>query len=95
VIAVALLRLADHAVFDDIDGAGVILDTRQGVYLSLNSVATLMLHAGLRFSTLDEAIGYLRERIDAPDETLDAGIRALSAQLDEHTLLSSGQEEPR
>ena len=91
----SLLQLADHAVFDDTDGAGVILDTRKGVYLSLNSVATLMLRAGMRSSTLNEAIGYLRERIDAPDETLDAGIRALSAQLDEHALLTSGQKEPR
>ena len=38
----ALLSLADHAIFDATDEAGIILDTRAGVYFNLNVTATIM-----------------------------------------------------
>jgi thiamine biosynthesis lipoprotein ApbE len=88
-----LLRLAEHAVFDDTDGAGVILDTNNGVYLSLNATATLMLQTALRVDTVDTAIGLLRERINASDTTLKAGIDALTIQLDGHALLTPRRSE--
>lgn len=84
---VPLLQLAEHAVFDDTDEAGVILDTQRGLFLTLNAVATLILQAGLRYNSLDEALSHLRQRIDASDNTLISGFHALKNQLDERTLL--------
>ncbi|SPL88537.1 unnamed protein product [[Actinomadura] parvosata subsp. kistnae] len=87
-----ILRLAEHAVFDDTDDAGVILDNRQGVYLSLNGVATVMLRAALRHETLDELIAELRGRIDAPETTLRAGYAKLVSQLGDQALLAGAEE---
>jgi hypothetical protein len=91
----SLLRLADHAVFDDTDEAGIILDTREGVYLTLNATATLMLQAALQFDTLDKVIGRLQEQIDATEAILTMGLNKLTAQLNEHALLAPRQEEPQ
>jgi hypothetical protein len=82
----ALLRLADHVVFDAADGAGVILDTARGVYIGLNPTATLMLEAGLRCDTMDELLADLRRRVDGSDDVLRQGVAALSTQLTEHRL---------
>ncbi|WP_157252985.1 PqqD family protein [Nonomuraea typhae] len=84
----SLLQLAEHAVFDDTDDAGVILDTSTGVYLSLNVTATLMLQAALRSDTLEEAIGHLETRIDASGDTLAQGMARLTTQLAERSLLA-------
>ncbi|WP_433335585.1 PqqD family protein [Spirillospora sp. CA-294931] len=90
-----LLRLAEYAVFDDTDDSGIILDTRKGVYLSLNGVATAMLKAALRFDTADKVIDSLRERIDASDDTLESGLDALVVQLEENALLAPEPEQDR
>ncbi|MGK5550730.1 PqqD family protein [Actinomadura kijaniata] len=84
----SVLRLAEHAVFDDTDDSGVILDNRQGVYLSLNGVATVMLRAALRFDTPDQVIDHLRRHIDADGDTLRQGLDTLAEQLTEHGLLA-------
>ncbi|KAA8887712.1 PqqD family protein [Nocardia colli] len=85
------LRLADHAVFDDTDGAGVILDTRSGIYLSLNATATLMVRAALSVDTLAETIDRLRQQIEASDAILEHGLRSLATQLDQRALLTPKQ----
>lgn len=90
----SLLHLADHAVFDDTDEAGVILDTRQSVYLSLNVTATRILQVALRHDTTDEVIAQLRGRFAATDETLRAGLNTLTAELDRRALLAT-RPEPR
>ncbi len=84
----ALLRLEDRAVFDAADGAGVILDTLEGIYFGLNPTATLMLQAALRFNTVGEVVDHVKGRIDATDFELRAGIGALIAQLEEHRLVA-------
>ncbi|MGW7088999.1 PqqD family protein [Streptomyces sp. NPDC054871] len=91
----SLIRLAEHAVFDDTDGAGVILDTRRGIYLSLNSTATLMLRAALGSDTEASVVGRLREQIDATDQTLQSGLAKLTVQLRDRALLAASQEDPR
>ncbi|GAB2579056.1 hypothetical protein GCM10027168_09890 [Streptomyces capparidis] len=83
-----LLRLAGHAVFDPTDEAGIILDTRQDVYLTLNATATVMLSAALRLGSVQEVVDHLGELIDAPPAALRAGIGALTGQLDRHGLLA-------
>lgn len=83
----ALLRLAEHAIFDVADGDGVILDTSEGVYFSLNPTATLILQAALRFATAEEVIDDVQDRIDAPDSVLRSGLEDLTAQLDEQHLV--------
>jgi coenzyme PQQ synthesis protein D (PqqD) len=88
-IDMALLRLADHAVFDPTDADGVILDTSQGVYFGLNPTATLILQAALRFDTADEVVASVKGQIDATDAMLRAGIDDLTAQLDEHRLVAA------
>ncbi|MEU5029573.1 PqqD family protein [Streptomyces milbemycinicus] len=87
-----LLRLAEHAVFDPTDEAGVILDTRKDVYLALNTTATLMLGAALRFDTLDEVVAHLGELVEAPADTLEAGVTALADQLGAQGLLIRAEE---
>ena len=87
-----VLRLAEHAVFDDTDDAGVILDNRQGVYLSLNGVATVMLRAALCHETMDELIGELRNQIDASEDTLRTGFAGLVDQLTQQALLHGPEE---
>ncbi|MGY0055599.1 PqqD family protein [Streptomyces sp. LZ34] len=87
-----LLRLAEHAVFDPTDEAGVILDTRKDVYLALNATATLMLRAALRFDTLDEVVAHLAELVEAPTSTLEAGVTGLAHQLGQHGLLAPAEE---
>lgn len=89
-----VLQLADHAVFDPTDGAGVIVDNRESVYLGLNEVATLMLQTALRTATEDAAVAELQERIDAPAETLQAGLTRLIGQLDQHGLLAKSPQRP-
>ncbi|MFH8787494.1 PqqD family protein [Streptomyces roseoverticillatus] len=82
-----LIGLARHVVFDDTDGAGVILDTRRGVYLSLNVTATHMLRTALACDSVAAAVARLREDFDADEETLAAGLAGLTARLGEHALL--------
>src|ERR1041384_8481356 len=65
-----LLSLADHATFDAIDEAGVILDARAGVYFQLNATATIMLEVALACETLDQVVARLVERIDGSAETV-------------------------
>jgi len=84
-----LLQLAEHAVFDDTDEAGVILDTRQSVYLGLNVTATCILQVALRHDTTDEVIAQLRDRFEASDETLRSGLDSLTAELGRRALLAT------
>lgn len=88
-MTLSLVRLADHAVFDETDDAGVILDTRESVYLGLNAVGTLMLRAALRFGSMDEVVAYLLDHIDAPDATVRAGVGSLIDQLEQRALVTS------
>jgi len=81
------LSLADHAIFDTTDGAGVILDTRAGVYLGLNATATRMLQTGLACETVDQVVARLAEHIDASPDTLRAGVESLAADLRARELL--------
>lgn len=85
----ALLRLADHVVFDAADEAGVLMDTLRGVYFGLNPTATLLLSTALRFDTQDEVVEHLRHRVDASGGTLRAGIEALTTQLRQQRLIQS------
>lgn len=84
----AFLRLAEHVVFDIADGDGVILDTFDGEYFSLNPTATLILQAALHFATADEVIDHLKSRIDATDSVLRTGLDELTTQLDEQHLVA-------
>ncbi|TJZ49592.1 PqqD family protein [Streptomyces piniterrae] len=89
-----LLQLTEQTVFDQADGAGILLDGAQGVYFELNPVATLMLDAALRYDTADEVVQHLRERIDAGDDTLREGIAALADQLAESHLAEPRSDPP-
>ena len=85
-----LLSLADHATFDAIDEAGVILDARAGVYFQLNATATIMLEVALACETLDQVVARLVERIDGSAETLRTGLACLVAELRARELLLPG-----
>lgn len=85
-----LLSLADHAVFDATDDAGVILDSRAGVYFNLNVTATLMLQATLACETIDQVVARLVERIDGSTDALRAGVECLIAELRARDLLLAG-----
>jgi hypothetical protein len=89
-----LLSLADHAIFDATDGAGIILDTRTGVYFSLNGTATLMLQAGLTCETLDQVVAQLATRIDASAGMLRTGVESLVTQLRGRELLWTDKAGP-
>ncbi len=89
----ALIRLAEYVVFDVADGDGVILDTREGEYFSLNLTATMILQAALRFATADDVVDHVKDRIDATDSVLRAGLDELTAQLEEQHLV--GRQEAR
>ncbi len=82
-----LLSLADHAIFDATDEAGIILDTRAGVYFNLNVTATLMLQAALACETIDQVVAQLVERIDGSADTLRTGLEGLVTQLRARELL--------
>ena len=90
-----VLSLADHAAFDTTDDAGIILDTRDGVYIDLNVTATIMLQAALECDTLDQVVARLIECIDADADTLRAGVVRLIAELRDRKLLLSGAGELR
>jgi hypothetical protein len=85
-----LLSLADHATFDAIDDAGVILDTRAGVYFDLNVTATIMLQAALACETVDQVVARVVERIDVSAETLRTGLECLVKELRARELLRPG-----
>jgi Coenzyme PQQ synthesis protein D (PqqD) len=85
-----LLSLADHATFDATDEAGVILDTRAGVYFQLNITATIMLQAALACETIDQVVARLVERIDGSAETLRTGLECLVSELCARELLLPG-----
>jgi len=82
-----LLSLTDHATFDATDEAGIILDTRAGVYFNLNVTATLMLQAALACETIEQVVARLVERIDGSADTLRAGFEGLVAELRARELL--------
>ena len=82
-----LLSLADHAIFDATDEAGIILDTRAGVYFNLNVTGTIMLQAMLACETIDQVVARLVERIDGSADTLRAGVECLVAELRTRDLL--------
>lgn len=85
-----LLSLADHATFDASDDAGVILDTRAGVYFQLNATATIMLDAALAFETIDQVVAHLVKRIDGGAERLRTDLECLVAELRFRELLLPG-----
>ena len=85
-----LLSLADHATFDATDDAGIILDTRAGVYFNLNVTATIMLQAALACETIDQVVARLVERIDGSADTLRTGVERLVAELRARELLLPG-----
>jgi Coenzyme PQQ synthesis protein D (PqqD) len=85
-----LLSLAEHAIFDATDEAGVILDTRAGVYFNLNVTATIMLQAALACETIDQAVARLVERIDGSADTLRTDVECLVAALRARELLLPG-----
>jgi hypothetical protein len=82
-----LLSLADHAIFDATDEAGIILDTRDGVYFNLNVTATIILQATLACETIDQVVARVVERIDGSSETLRAGVESLVTELRARELL--------
>jgi Coenzyme PQQ synthesis protein D (PqqD) len=82
-----LLSLADHAIFDATDEAGIILDTRAGVYFNLNVTATIMLQAALACQTIDQVVAHLVERIDGSADTLRTGVECLVTELRARELL--------
>src|SRR5678815_1144971 len=82
-----LLSLADHATFDATDEAGIILDTRAGVYFDLNVTATIMLQAALGCETIDQVVARLVERIDGSADTLRTGVECLVTELRARELL--------
>jgi hypothetical protein len=82
-----VLSLADHAIFDATDEAGIILDTRAGVYFNLNVTATIMLQATLACETIDQVVARLVERIDGSADTLRAGVECLVTELRARELL--------
>jgi hypothetical protein len=82
-----LLSLADHAIFDATDEAGIILDTRAGLYFNLNVTATIMLQAALAYETIDQVVARLVERIDGSADTLRTGVESLVAELSARELL--------
>jgi hypothetical protein len=90
-----VLSLADHATFDATDEAGIILDTRGGVYFNLNATATVMLQVALECDTLEQVVARLVERIDASADTLRVGIERLIAELRARELLLPGAGELR
>ena len=85
-----LLSLADHAIFDATDEAGIILDTRAGIYFNLNATATIMLQAALASETIDQVVARLVERIDGSADTLRTGVEGLVAELRTRELLLPG-----
>jgi hypothetical protein len=85
-----LLSLADHATFDATDEAGIILDTRGGIYFNLNITATIMLQVALEHDTLDEVVAHLVEHIDASADTLRTGVERLVSELRTRELLLPG-----
>ena len=85
-----LLSLADHAIFDATDDAGIILDTRAGVYWNLNVTATIMLQAALACETIDQVVARLVERIDGSADTLRTGVEGLVTELRARELLLPG-----
>jgi hypothetical protein len=85
-----VLSLADHATFDATDEAGIILDTRGGVYFNLNVIGTIMLQVALECDTLEQVVARLVERIDAEADTLRAGVERLIAELRARELLVPG-----
>jgi hypothetical protein len=85
-----VLSLADHAIFDATDDAGIILDTRGGVYFNLNVSATIMLQVALECDTLDQVVARLVERVDASADTLRGDVDRLIAELRARELLVPG-----
>jgi hypothetical protein len=82
-----LLSLADHAIFDATDEAGIILDTRAGLYFNLNVTATIMLQAALACETIDQVVTRLVERIDGSADTLRSDMESLVTELRARELL--------
>lgn len=85
-----VFSLADHATFDATDGAGIILDTRAGVYFNLNVTATIILQVVLACETIDQAVARLVECIDGSAETLRSDLERLVTELRARELVLPG-----
>lgn len=72
-----LLSLADHATFDATDEAGIILDTRAGVYFTLNATATIMLQAALACETIDHSWAELHGEVLNDTPAVKQGFKVL------------------
>src|SRR5256885_8141239 len=75
------IELAPGAVFDATDEEGRIVHTITGECLALDRIATILLQACLQQSSHDDAIAYVRARIDVSDEQLEEGLQAVIHQL--------------
>ncbi len=87
VVRVPIITFPQGVAFDNFDGEGVILDIRSGQYFSINRTATVMVDTCMKCATLDEAIEYLRQHINASEDTLRKGVQSLISQLGDANLL--------
>src|SRR5436305_13420549 len=75
------IELAPGVVFDATDEEGRIIHTITGECLALDRIATILLQACLQQASRDDALAYVRARIDVSDEQLEEGLQAVIDQL--------------
>jgi len=77
----AFLSLRKEATFDATDGEGRIVHPLTGECFALDRVATLILQASLDTSSREEALAFLRLRVEASDQQLEASLDTMRRHL--------------
>lgn len=87
----AIPQVADHVVFRELDGEGVILDLQRGTYFGLDAVGTQIWQGIDRQDSIEAIVAAIVDGYDVDRLTADQDVRRLVAQLvDRGLLLQTG-----
>lgn len=83
----AMYRLRDHAMVQEVGGEMVLLHLKEGKYYELNEVGCAMIKAVTTHDTLDQAVDAIHGVFDAGPAEIREDLNRLLKDLESHELL--------
>ena len=84
----AAVRIADDAVFRELDGEAVVLNLQSGIYFGLDAVGTRIWQLCQEHGSLRSVWAALRDEFDASPDDLRADLLAFVTELAEKELIT-------
>ena len=84
----AAVRVADDAVFRELDGEAVVLNLQSGIYFGLDAVGTRIWQLCQEHGSLRSVWAALQDEFDASPDDLRSDLLAFVAELAEKELIT-------